>query len=750
MPAHDCDRVATPSTAPECLPSPPSSAGKAPSILGLLDEECALPKGSDEAYVTKLHTYFEEGFECYSKPKARYRGRTGSGPDEPQFTVHHYADSVTYTATGWLEKNKGGLALNLEQLMRASAIPLLQALYAEADEGMLATARADERRSSDERPRLTGTEAPLATAKKKTVMAHFRDSLRQLFVSLDVTAARYVRCLKPNGAKQANRYDGRYVERQLAYNGVLALVEIQAAGYAVSLPKREFVARYTCCCVPDAALSAALGAVGTEPEAACSALLDAAQATLAKRSSVGAAPGGPPKSWLSEGAAVFGHSKIFLKEGVLRELERARDVAARAAAIHVQAAVRRRIARGTLRLLRTLRQLAASIRKGLKDALKNETNLERVMSARRQLQTLVNTVGDPSEAEGVDAESERGLVLAVPCVLRVVASEMMSLEELVSSHEKLVEAQIRQEKERVEAVKRAAEVEAAKEAERARQEAEKAAADRAAKETADREAKAKAAEKAAWEAEKAAEKAAEEEREKERETAAKEAAVRQVEAAKRQAEAEAKQADKAKVEAAAKASLKRAEPCDKYVLDTSAATFGDCTCGHAKSAHSAAALAAGQAEGGGKKAGAFMPKVEEKVSLACGDYRVDMTATRFGDCVCGFPKNEHTVAAANARGVELNDHDKPADLRNCPPAARNGGRAARLAAQRALVNEKMSAVNGACDDYRVDVTAARFGDCANCAQPKSSHSILATRRGEAPSSVEKKKKFTVKGAIGLK
>jgi myosin heavy subunit len=36
-------------------------------VLSLLDEECALPKGSDEAYVQKMHDLFD-GLDVYSKP----------------------------------------------------------------------------------------------------------------------------------------------------------------------------------------------------------------------------------------------------------------------------------------------------------------------------------------------------------------------------------------------------------------------------------------------------------------------------------------------------------------------------------------------------------------------------------------------------------------------------------------------------------------------------------------------------------
>ena len=90
-----------------------------PSVLGLLDEECALPQPSEAAYVAKLHTHFDgtsvPAAACYERPPRRYRGRARAPNDTDAeaeedlcFTVKHYADQVTYTAHGWLDKNRGG------------------------------------------------------------------------------------------------------------------------------------------------------------------------------------------------------------------------------------------------------------------------------------------------------------------------------------------------------------------------------------------------------------------------------------------------------------------------------------------------------------------------------------------------------------------------------------------------------------------------------------------------------------------
>lgn len=650
-------------------------------VLSLLDEECTVPNGADTAYVEKLHARFDGAAECYFKPTRRYRGRTssasGQGDEhELQFGVVHFADAVMYTAAGWLEKNRGTMPLAIEGIVRDSENLMLQGLFSDVRTKLAAASMGT---ASGEAlseglgggdvptpPRLlhsaegaaasscgsTGSEVSPAAgqgstrasaaaddtaqgrATARTVLGTFRHSLKQLFATLDSSSARYVRCLKPNGAREPVRFDGRYVERQLGYNGVLAIVEIQAAGYAVSLPKREFVARYRCCCELSADEARTLTALFANPAAdadsACRVLMAVAQRKLVDGGTRSAqAP------WLESGGACLGITKVFLKEYVLRQLEKARAQTAGASATMVQRVALAYLARSALRVLLRLRPLAVQVRQAAA-----ATDVASAATGSRHALAQLTTAIGAEQLAAVDV---------VPCVQELVDDVLESVEALVKARERAaeaVEAKARHAAE-AEAARCAAEQAAALEAEEARRREERRLAEeRSAREKVEREAKAKA----------------------DAETKAEEArsALENTEAARR---------------AAARAAA-RAEA--EQMANTAEAT------------KVAAKAASGRA--------------------ACNQYRVDTNASRFGDCICGKAKIEHSQAAMRAAypAVGLAPLDKPPDLRH-PKSG--GGRAARLAAQRARINDKLGGNMFACDEYRVDATAARFGDC-KCVLPR--------------------------------
>ena len=62
-------------------------------ILHLLDEECALQKGSDETLATKLREKHSK-HDYFDAPKR----------EQLCFTVKHYAGDVTYLCTGFRER----------------------------------------------------------------------------------------------------------------------------------------------------------------------------------------------------------------------------------------------------------------------------------------------------------------------------------------------------------------------------------------------------------------------------------------------------------------------------------------------------------------------------------------------------------------------------------------------------------------------------------------------------------------------
>ncbi|EOD19243.1 hypothetical protein EMIHUDRAFT_75491, partial [Emiliania huxleyi CCMP1516] len=190
-------------------------------VMALLDEECTVPKGSDEGYVSKMHNAFKS--ELYSKPRrgkgANLHGKATSAKfDKLQFIFRHYAGEVQYTANRWLEKNRGTLHPDLPKLLASSSRPLLAALFAE-------------RAASDE-------------TKRATVGASFRASLRALSETMAATKQHFIRCIKPNMQQRCDDFNGQVVSRQLRYTGVAAVVEIQRSGYPISYSHSNFIGRY--------------------------------------------------------------------------------------------------------------------------------------------------------------------------------------------------------------------------------------------------------------------------------------------------------------------------------------------------------------------------------------------------------------------------------------------------------------------------------------------------------------------------
>lgn len=68
--------------------------GKPFGVLAILDEECLFPKGDDTSYCVKMSK------NLGSNPSYQIMGNTAQ-----QFTIKHYAGSVSYAVEGFLDKN---------------------------------------------------------------------------------------------------------------------------------------------------------------------------------------------------------------------------------------------------------------------------------------------------------------------------------------------------------------------------------------------------------------------------------------------------------------------------------------------------------------------------------------------------------------------------------------------------------------------------------------------------------------------
>ncbi|RSM01855.1 hypothetical protein CDV31_011139 [Fusarium ambrosium] len=201
-------------------------------ILSLLDEESRLPMGSDEQFVTKLHHNFSTAkHKFYKKPRF---GKSA-------FTVCHYAIDVTYESEGFIEKNRDTVPDEHMAVLRASSNDFLKKVL----EAASAVREKDVASSSSNAVKPAGgRKIGVAVNRKPTLGGIFRSSLIELMGTINNTDVHYIRCIKPNEAKEAWKFEGPMVLSQLRACGVLETVRISCAGYPTRWTYEEFALRY--------------------------------------------------------------------------------------------------------------------------------------------------------------------------------------------------------------------------------------------------------------------------------------------------------------------------------------------------------------------------------------------------------------------------------------------------------------------------------------------------------------------------
>ncbi|KAG0233319.1 Myosin type-2 heavy chain 1 [Actinomortierella wolfii] len=192
-------------------------------VLALLDEESRLPSGSDQSWCNKLFQQLgtEKHKKWFTKPRF----------SNSAFTISHYAHDVTYECEGFIEKNRDTLPDELLNLIKNSDNEFLEEVLMTS-----ATLGAGDSMTGDKRKSVIN--------RKPTLGAIFKGSLIQLMDTINSTNVHYIRCLKPNEAKQPWVFDAPMVLGQLRACGVLETIRISCAGYPSRWSFAEFVERY--------------------------------------------------------------------------------------------------------------------------------------------------------------------------------------------------------------------------------------------------------------------------------------------------------------------------------------------------------------------------------------------------------------------------------------------------------------------------------------------------------------------------
>ncbi|XP_022230994.2 unconventional myosin-Va isoform X2 [Drosophila obscura] len=203
-------------------------------VLDLLDEECRMPKGSDESWAGKLIAKCSK-FPHFEKPRF---GTTS-------FFIKHFSDTVEYDVYGFLEKNRDTVSKELTSVLAMSSMSLVKQVMALEDIDTLGV-DANTTSTLGGRVVISAGRKQVVPSKqhKKTVGSQFQESLASLISTLHATTPHYVRCIKPNDEKIAFKWETAKIVQQLRACGVLETVRISAAGFPSRWLYPDFYMRY--------------------------------------------------------------------------------------------------------------------------------------------------------------------------------------------------------------------------------------------------------------------------------------------------------------------------------------------------------------------------------------------------------------------------------------------------------------------------------------------------------------------------
>uniref|UniRef100_A0A668TM30 Myosin heavy chain 6 n=1 Tax=Oreochromis aureus TaxID=47969 RepID=A0A668TM30_OREAU len=194
-------------------------------IMSILEEECMFPKASDSTFKAKLYDNHLGKSPNFQKP------RVVKGKAEAHFSLVHYAGTVDYNISNWLEKNKDPLNETVVGLYQKSTLKLLSMLFmgyagAESDGG--GKGKGGKKKGSS----------------FQTVSALHRENLNKLMTNLRSTHPHFVRCIIPNETKTPGAMENPLVMHQLRCNGVLEGIRICRKGFPNRIQYGDFKQRY--------------------------------------------------------------------------------------------------------------------------------------------------------------------------------------------------------------------------------------------------------------------------------------------------------------------------------------------------------------------------------------------------------------------------------------------------------------------------------------------------------------------------
>merc|ERR1719187_612296 len=349
-------------------------------VLSILEEESMFPKATDKSFSEKLNANCLGKSVAYIKPKG-----------DAHFGCCHYAGTVNYNITGWLEKNKDPLNDTVVDQLKKGDNALMVLLFANHP-GQSAPAEEKGKGGKGGKKKSGGF---------KTVSSGYREQLNNLLTTLNSTEPHFIRCIVPNETKSPGVCTAELIMHQLTCNGVLEGIRICQLGLPNRMIYADFKQRYKI-------LGAKFFATMGDQEAVKATFDDV---------------GLDPEKYR------VGSTKVFFRAGVLGEVEEIRDNVIGSMVCLVQNWVRGYMGKRTFRLLQEQRLalivVQRNIRKyiGMKSwvwfylwmRVKPLINQPRIEDAIRELKTRSDAsvaACNAAEDKAVFLENQHGELIA--------------------------------------------------------------------------------------------------------------------------------------------------------------------------------------------------------------------------------------------------------------------------------------------------------------------------------------------------
>merc|ERR1712045_435775 len=247
-------------------------------VWAILEEESLFPKATDKTFEDKIKAQNLGK----SPPMAKPQSKTDKNA---HFAIIHYAGTVSYNVTGWLEKNKDPVNDTVVDILKKSTNHLLTVLWADHP-GQSAP------------PEETGGKKKKKGGGAKTVSSVYLVQLGALMNTLHATEPHFIRCIVPNTHKKPLEVETPLIMHQLKCNGVLEGIRVCMLGFPNRIRYCDYKMRYKI--------------LGAEALAKASNDKEGVTALMTK---------------INFEAEKYrcGHTMVFFRAGALASLEEARD-----------------------------------------------------------------------------------------------------------------------------------------------------------------------------------------------------------------------------------------------------------------------------------------------------------------------------------------------------------------------------------------------------------------------------------------